>query len=107
MMPNFRLSAAGAAVFSLSLAVLLCGVQPAQASSSDAWEEFQQEVEAKCRSAANVIIQVNRIHVDPYGSESYGFALMIGPQQGSPAEGVVVCAFNKQTREAEISGFIE
>lgn len=92
------------AVYACSLMVPLLSAQAAQASSSDEWAKFQQDVENACRTAANLALQVKNIQVDPYGSETYGFALLSGVENGSSNERLVACAYDKRSQIAEISG---
>ncbi|MCQ0970919.1 hypothetical protein MLD63_10830 [Paracoccus sp. TK19116] len=93
-------------------AALLAGLAvPATASSDDAWEEFRAEVEGACTAlveapeGATVTAQVN-----PFGTESYGAALMTvtvpGDEDGDEPgyEEVSVCIFDKQDRSAELTG---
>lgn len=95
------------AVYACSLMVPLLSAQAAQASSSDEWAKFQQDVENACLAAANGALQVKNIQVDPYGSESYGFALLSGVENGSSRERLVACAYGKQSQVAEISGVFD
>lgn len=53
------------AVFALSLLASLSSVHYAQASSDDAWEEFQQDVQKACLAASSEVLQVTNIQVDP------------------------------------------
>lgn len=76
----------------------------AHASSADAWEEFRQDVERKCREKAKELIDVQIVQVDPYGSESYGFATLVGSDSTSSTLRLVVCAYDKRTQIAEVSG---
>lgn len=75
------------------------------ASSPDAWKEFQQKVEVACLKAAQRALDVKVIQVDPYGSDSYGFAVMLGTEPGgSDAQRLIACAYDKRAEVAEISG---
>ncbi len=93
----------GAALGGL-LVVAMFGTHAVQAASGDAWEEFQQEVELACREASKGVITANVVQVDPYGSESYGFAVLVGPEVGSSALKLVACAYDKASQKAEVSG---
>jgi hypothetical protein len=84
--------------------VAISGTYAAQAASSDAWEEFQQEVELACREASKGVISAEVVQVDPYGSESYGFAVLVGPEVGSSELRLVACAYDKASQKAEVSG---
>lgn len=96
-----------AAVIACSLLTLTSGMQSVQASSSDAWEEFQQNVEKACLNAAKSVLEVKSIQVDPYGSESYGFAVLVGIETGTSTERLVACAYDKASEVAEISGLFD
>lgn len=102
-----RLSGGRTATFACSILAIVSGVQHAHASSADAWEEFQQDVKTACLNAANSVLMVGSIQVDPYGSESYGFAVMIGIEPGTPTERIVVCAYDKRSQAAEISSYFD
>lgn len=92
------------AVVACSLAAFVAGPMQVQASSADAWAEYQQEVEQACRTAADATFMVRVALVDPYGSESFGYALLIGLENGATVESIVVCAYDVAAQKAEISG---
>lgn len=92
-----------AAVLTSALLISMSSDRHAQASSPDAWEEFQQKVEQACVNAAHGVLEVKRIQVDPYGSESYGFAVVYGTEAGGTTERLIVCAYDKTSEAAEIS----
>lgn len=100
-----RLSAGRTAILAGSFLACVFGAQHVQASSGDAWEEFQQDVEKACLDAAKDLLLVGSIQVDPYGSESYGFAVLVGIEPGTSNERLVACAYDKQSQAAEISGY--
>lgn len=97
---SHRLAAALGGLFFICMS----GMHAAQAASGDAWEEFQQEVDLACREAAKGVITPEVVQVDPYGSESYGFAVLVGPEVGSSALKLVACAYDKASQKAEVSG---
>lgn len=99
----FRPSGWKALVGVCLLITFASGAQQAPASSSDAWEEFQQNVEKACLNASSGLIDVKRVQVDPYGSESYGFAVLFGTEVGTSTERLVACAYDKTSEVAEIS----
>lgn len=101
----FKRSHRRAAIFACSLFACVSGTHNLQASSADAWEEFRQDVEKTCLEAVNGLLLVGSMQVDPFGSESYGFALMIGIEPGTSNERVIACAYDKQSQKAEISGY--
>lgn len=77
---------------------------PAQAASDDAWEAFRGEVAAACRAAAEPLFEAPRIRLDPFGSESYGLALVSGKARGADVEIAAICVYDKQTKAVEIGG---
>jgi hypothetical protein len=85
----------------LASLVCLAGLaSPAQASSEDAWEEFRADVERAClalvREQGTVTIEVN-----PFGSESYGIALIT--VKADWGEDRLACVYDKVTQKAELS----
>lgn len=93
----------GAIVTVCSFVAFMLGAQYVQASSGDAWQEFQQDVERECRKATQGVIDAQVVQVDPHGSESYGFAVLAGPEVGTSTLRLVVCAYDKTSQVAEIS----
>lgn len=94
-----------APVAALLLAAALAAPLPARASSEAAWETFRQEVAAACE-ALLAGPGPHRIEVNPFGSASYGLAL-VDVQTGS-GEGATVetqgCIYDKRTKAAELTG---
>ena len=80
------------------LAVLLAA--PAQASTEEAWAEMRADVAAKCRAllpeGATATVEIN-----PFGSESYG-AAVVTLQEGDRVERMV-CIYDKRTQAAELT----
>lgn len=76
----------------------------ALASSGDAWDEFAKDVAAKCTALADGRIEQPKVVVDPFGTESYGVAILTGKAVG--ADGVVssICVYDKKSQAAEIGG---
>lgn len=83
-------------VFPLSL--------PAFASSDDAWGEFAMDVAAKCSALAEGRIEKPKVVVDPFGTESYGMAILTGKAVGADATVSSICVYDKKTQTAEIGG---
>jgi hypothetical protein len=48
------------------------------ASSDDAWKEFAAEVEQGCLAASKGMFTERSVVVDPFGTESYGLAVITG-----------------------------
>ena len=82
----------------LLLAVPLAA--PAAASSDDAWETFRAEVRTACAALADPGAETV-VTVNPFGSESYGVALV----KATYAEGsdLMVCIYDKAAKTAELS----
>ena len=81
---------------------LACLGGPAMASSSDAWEALRASVRAKCLAAAGPHLKRIRISVDPFGSESYGLALVTGFESGAGAPSRRICVVGKRSGKAEL-----
>ena len=77
---------------------------PAMAASDDAWEAFRTDVETKCLAAAEPLFATAAATVDPFGSESYGLALITGTAKGADAEISAICVYDKQAKTVEIGG---
>lgn len=85
----------------ISLAVLTSA--PAFAASGDAWAEFAAKVEQSCVTATSGMLTDAKAVVDPFGSESYGLAIVTG----SVADGkqaAIICVFDKQSEAVQVGG---
>lgn len=89
-----------AALFLLALAGLPAG--SAFASSPDAWVEMRKSVEAACLKAAAPLLPKATASVDPFGSESYGLAVLTGTPKGGTRPAMVVCVYDKRSGTAEV-----
>jgi len=80
-------------------------VVPADASSGDAWRAMRNKVHAGCLAkASSMSLGKVEASVDPFGTQSYGTAILIkrgGPRKPNLA---YVCVMNKQTGEFEVGG---
>ena len=74
----------------------------ALASSHDAWVEFQMQVSVQCLKAVGKKVQKAAIIIDPYGSDSFGIAIISGASPGAATKIGYVCIYNKQTKKTEI-----
>ncbi|URK88248.1 hypothetical protein LP421_13015 [Rhizobium sp. RCAM05350] len=74
------------------------------ASSDDAWEAMRTDVAAKCIEAAAGSIDAPAAVVDPFGSESFGLALVSGKPKGADGKISQICVYNKQTKAVELGG---
>ncbi|MBN9021698.1 MAG: hypothetical protein J0H08_06325 [Rhizobiales bacterium] len=88
----------------LSIAALAALASPALASSDDAWAEFEKDVAGACLKAAEPMFESATARVDPFGSESYGLALLSGKAKGADAEIAAICVYDKQAKTVEIGG---
>jgi hypothetical protein len=75
---------------------------PAAASSGDAWKEFAAEVQAKCLGAVSSTIEQAKVVVDPFGSESYGLAIVSGKAKGADAQVSQICVYDKTSKMVQI-----
>ncbi|OYR16259.1 hypothetical protein [Brucella thiophenivorans] len=82
-------------------------MQQAIPSSDDAWDEFRNDVEQSCTKAVSEMMTIEDIKVDPYGSETFGFAIIKGFEKDNKDEQQVVCVFDKKSKMVEISGFFD
>ena len=73
---------------------------PAFATSEAEWELFRAEVAAACLALPDAP-QNAAVMVSPFGSESYGAALVTSITAGVLEQ--QVCIFNKTTRAAELA----
>jgi len=91
---------------SAAIALLIAGLLPtlAFASSDDAWEAMRADVSSKCLDAAAGSIEAPQAVVDPFGSESFGLALVSGKQKGAEGKISQICVYNKQTKAVELGG---
>lgn len=85
---------------------VLAGLLPsaAAASSDDAWAAMRTDVSAKCLKAAAGSIEKPKAVVDPFGSESFGLALVSGKPKGAKGKITQICVYNKQTKTVELGG---
>lgn len=75
----------------------------AQAASEAAWDEFRTAVETACTALVEAPAEAEiAVEVNPFGSESYGVALVT---VSFPAGGAdrMICVMDKKTGAAELS----
>jgi hypothetical protein len=92
--------------------ILLAWPRPAEtlASSDQAWATFRAQVAAACTAAAKKQYANPIVVVDPFGTESYGVALVYArtpvPKNSPPENSLTtaVCVYDKKTQKAELSG---
>jgi hypothetical protein len=87
----------------------LLGLSPgcAEAASETAWEEFRAHVDAACRDLVKDQVSEPRTLVDPFGSSSYGLALVTGTPKGGNKPAGFICVYDKASGRAEIGGELD
>ncbi len=91
----------------IASAFMLAGVMnasTASAATEDAWEAFRADVSAQCLAAGAELFETVDIIVDPFGSPSYGMALLRGKARGANVTIMAICVYDKATQTAEIGG---
>ena len=86
-------------------ALLLALAAPALGSSDDAWAEFRAQVEEACRAQLAEVSGEASIVVNPFGSESYG-AAVVSVASGSGSDRMI-CIYSKATGTAELTAPFE
>lgn len=79
----------------------------AMAASEEEWRAFRAEVASACVAAAAPLFASASATVDPFGSESYGLALLRGSARGSGADIAAICVYDKKSKAAEIGTEID
>jgi hypothetical protein len=103
-MTTNKLTALGSVGALMLVVVVGFAVIRAGASSDDAWETFRKDVEAACLKAAEPQFQTAVATVDPFGSTSYGLALIRGKAKGADTEIAAICVYDKKAKTVEIGG---
>lgn len=88
------------------LAIFLATVAAASASSDDAWAAFAAEVNDACIAATTDFLTDATASVDPFGSESYGLAIVTGNTPAGTTSSII-CVFDKKTKAVEIGGELD
>lgn len=91
------------ALFAAALGLLSTG-GIAHASSDDAWKAFRADLAQACREKVPEGFTVEHMRVDPFGSESYGVAVLQGTSKPDDAAQTLVCVYDKKEKTAEMSG---
>lgn len=80
---------------------------PALSSSEDAWAEFRSAVEAECGKLVEAPADATtEIEVNPFGSETYGAALVTVTLKDGNADRMI-CVYDKQAKTAELTAPFE
>ena len=92
----------GGLLAALAVAV---GGYVAVASPPDAWAEFRQKVATKCIALALAgDYEKAKAEVDPFGTQTYGVALVSGSLKKGLGEASAICVMDKKTGTAELGG---
>jgi hypothetical protein len=91
----------------LWLPLLMLSSGCAEAASETAWEEFRATVDTACRDLVKDQVSEPRTLVDPFGSSSYGLALVTGLPTGGDKEVGFICVYDKASGRAEIGGELD
>lgn len=87
-----------------NLAVLVLASLPATAlaSSEEAWEDFREAVRTSCRALVDRR-NADRVTIEtsPFGSETYGAALVTVERDGGVER--MICVYDKATKRAELA----
>lgn len=85
------------------ITLALLAAPAAQASTEEAWVEFRADVEAACLALVPLTeTQEATVEVNPFGSESFGVALISRTTEGAPPERFA-CVYDKATGAAEVT----
>jgi hypothetical protein len=77
----------------------------AVASPPDAWAEFRQKVATKCVALALAgDYEKANAQVDPFGTQTYGVALVSGSLKKGLGEASAICVMDKKSGAAELGG---
>jgi hypothetical protein len=89
----------------LTSACVLAMSGAAFGSSDDAWQTFREDVARQCLKAAEPLFASAKATVDPFGSETYGLALIHGVAKGTAkSEIMAICVYDKKAKTVEIGG---
>jgi hypothetical protein len=85
-----------------TLAVAMASCTSACAASEEA---FRKDVADKCVKAAADLFVDPVATVDPFGSATYGMALIRGKAKGAETTGIAaICVYDKKTKAVELGG---
>ncbi|MEW6257175.1 MAG: hypothetical protein AB1592_14575 [Pseudomonadota bacterium] len=84
------------------LLVAAAAATPAGASAPEAWDALRASVSAACLKAAAPLLPGAKAQVDPFGSESYGLALLTGTPKGGKQPVMIMCVYDKRSGTVQI-----
>ncbi|MCW8327214.1 hypothetical protein MD588_00170 [Photobacterium sp. SDRW27] len=94
------------AIFRPQLLLAIFSASQTFASTPDAWQQFEDELKTQCSILFDREFSRYQIHVDPYGSDSYGIAFAKGKLRSSSGlrapQSSMICIYNKQSHKAEV-----
>jgi hypothetical protein len=90
----------------VSVAPALCLPSAAHAATDEAWSRFRRDVAAACLALAAPLLEDARATIDPFGSPSFGLAVVRGREGGGDGQAMVVCVYDKQSKAVEVGGAI-
>ena len=91
----------------IAVPLAVAAALPALSSSEDVWAEFRTAVEAECGKLVEAPADsTTAIEVNPFGSESYGAALVTVTLKDGSADRMV-CVYDKQAKTAELTAPFE
>jgi len=96
MRPRSRIARAAALA---ALCVFALSGSHAVGSGGDAWEAFRTTVQDACTAAAGGM-KVGSLRIDPFGTETYGVAVLTDAESGEEH----VCVYDKARGAAEVGG---
>jgi hypothetical protein len=82
----------------------LSGCQAGLTATPEAWQAFRAEVASACVLAAGDELVNPVVTVDPFGSDSYGLAVLCGPAAHDGKIVYRICVLDKRTRHVELGG---
>lgn len=91
------------AIAPLCLLLLALSGTHAVGSSDAAWTEFRQTLRNACVAHAATRFTVGDVRIDPFGSQSYGVAVITDAGKGEEH----VCVYDKASGASELSGPLE
>lgn len=85
----------------LPILLLLLSGSPVLASSDEAWDTFRTDVETACTALAPTSGET-AIEVNPFGSESYGAALVVTTYEDESVDRFI-CIYDKHAKTAQMT----
>ena len=91
----------------IAVPLAVAATLPALSPTENAWAEFRTAVEAECGKLVEAPADATTaIEVNPFGSESYGAALVTVTLKDGSADRMI-CVYDKQAKTAELTAPFE